>query len=131
MKPILFYDGTCALCHGLVRWVVSHDAAAIFSFAPLQGETFQRLVPPEQRAGLPDSVVVRDEAGRVYTRSDAVIFLLRQIGRLRLARLLAVIPRPLRDLGYGFIAKVRYAVFGRKKEMCPLLPAELRGRFLE
>lgn len=131
MKPILFYDGGCALCHGFVRWLVKRDPAAIFDFAPLQGATFQRLIPASERTGLPDSAVLRAEDGRLYLRSDAVLYALRHLGRNHLAGALAVLPRPLRDLGYDFIARVRFAVFGRKSELCPLVPPELRGRFLE
>ena len=130
MKPILFYDGTCALCHGLVRWVVAHDANAIFAFAPLQGATFAELVKDAPTEALPDSVVVRDEAGNLHTCSDAVIFLLRKLGWRRWATTLAIVPRPLRDLAYGFVAKVRYRAFGRTAEICPIMPAELRRRFL-
>ena len=131
VKPILFYDGTCALCHGLVRWVIARDPAGIFAFAPLQGATFQQLVALQGRVTLPDSVVVRDEDGKLWTRSDAVIFLLRRIGRPRLAGILGIMPRAVRNLGYGFVAKVRYAIFGRKQEMCPLMPAAFRSRFLD
>ncbi len=131
MKPILFYDGQCALCHGLVRWVVAHDPTAIFTFAPLQGETFTQLVPLDAKVGLPGSLVVRDESGHLSTRSDAVIFILRQLGWARSAGAIALLPRPVRDLGYRFVAKVRYGIFGRTTEMCPLLPTELRSRFLD
>ena len=130
MTSFLFYDGTCALCHGFVRWVLARDRNARFQFAPLHGETFAQMVPPEQRAGLPDSVVVRDDAGALHVESDAVVFVLRALGRHRSAALLGALPRPLRDFGYRLIARVRYALFGRKEELCPVVPPELRERFL-
>lgn len=129
--PILFYDGSCALCHGFVRWVLRRDRQAVFQFAPLQGATFKRLIPASERATLPDSVVIRDENGHLHVRSDAVVFMLGRTGRTKTATALAILPRPLRDLAYAVIAKVRYAIFGREKEMCPLVPAELRSRFLD
>jgi predicted DCC family thiol-disulfide oxidoreductase YuxK len=42
---------------------------------------------------------------------------------------LALIPRPVRDFGYDFVARIRYRVFGRRDEVCPLVPPELRKRF--
>ena len=42
---------------------------------------------------------------------------------------LAVVPRPLRDLVYRFIAKNRYRWFGRR-EQCMIPTAELIQRFL-
>ncbi|HUS19104.1 MAG TPA: DCC1-like thiol-disulfide oxidoreductase family protein, partial [Terriglobales bacterium] len=92
-KPIVFYDGTCVLCHGFVRWVLANDQAAVFQFAPLQGETFTRTFATDQRQDLPDSVVVRNEAGGLYLRSDAVIYVLRTLGRAKLARALQMVPR--------------------------------------
>lgn len=130
MAAIVFYDGTCALCHGLVRWVLARDRDAAFHFAPLQGATFTRLVSPEQRAGLPDSVVARDRFGKLHVQSDAIYLILVGLGRLRTAALFGLLPRPLRDLGYRVIARARYALFGRKDELCPIVPPELQGRFL-
>jgi predicted DCC family thiol-disulfide oxidoreductase YuxK len=40
-----------------------------------------------------------------------------------------VIPRPLRDAVYEFIAAIRYRVFSRRNDLCPIVPAELRERF--
>jgi predicted DCC family thiol-disulfide oxidoreductase YuxK len=131
MAAILFYDGSCALCHGFVRWVLARDASGEFHFAPLGGATFRQLVLEAQQRGLPNSVVVRDESGALHSRSAAVILVLSKLGRRRLARALELLPRPLRDLGYAAVARIRYAIFGRKQEWCPLVPPELRARFLE
>ena len=45
------------------------------------------------------------------------------------AGLLWIVPRPLRDIGYSWIANNRYAIFG-KKETCRMPSAEERSRFL-
>jgi predicted DCC family thiol-disulfide oxidoreductase YuxK len=127
-----FYDGHCGLCHRAVRFVLAEDREGNeFRFAPLQGETFQRLVPPEQRAGLPDSIVVRREDGVLLARSDAFIYILRRLGGGwgALAAILRVIPRPVRDAVYDLVARIRYRVFGRRDDLCPIVPADLRARF--
>jgi len=128
---ILFYDGHCGLCHRTVKFLLRHDGAGAFRFAPLQGETFDRMVPPEQRAGLPDSFVVRTSDGALLVRSNAFMRILRRLGGgwKALASLLAVVPRPLRDAVYDFVARIRYRVFGRREELCPTVPAEWRKRF--
>jgi predicted DCC family thiol-disulfide oxidoreductase YuxK len=46
-----------------------------------------------------------------------------------LAALLSVVPRGLRDFVYDFIARIRYRVFGKREDLCPIVPAELRARF--
>jgi predicted DCC family thiol-disulfide oxidoreductase YuxK len=129
---ILFYDGHCGLCHRTVKFVLRHDrTGGAFRFAPLQGETFAALVPPERRAGLPDSIVVRTLDGSLLERSDAFIHILRRLGDgwKALAGILAVMPRPVRDTIYDFVARIRYRVFGRRDELCPIVPADLRARF--
>ena len=128
---ILFYDGHCALCHGAVKFVLKHDHSAAFRFAPLQGTTFESRIPPERRAALPDSVIILTREGNLLARSDAFLHLLRRLGGgwKILAGIFSVIPRPLRDAVYNGIARIRYHVFGRRDELCPIVPAEIRMRF--
>jgi predicted DCC family thiol-disulfide oxidoreductase YuxK len=129
---MLFYDGHCALCHGAVKFVLKHDRSGnAFRFAPLEGETFRSQVPASERANLPDSIVVLTSDGRLLVRSDAFLHILRRLGRAQkiLAGALAIIPRPVRDFAYDFIARVRYRVFGRRDDVCPLVSPGLRKRF--
>jgi predicted DCC family thiol-disulfide oxidoreductase YuxK len=129
---ILFYDGHCALCHGSVKFVLKHDrSSGAFRFAPLQGSTFRSLVAPGDRPSLPDSMVLRTEQGSLLVRSDALIHVLRRLGggwRL-LAALIAVVPPGLRNRGYDFVARIRYRVFGRREDLCPVAPPAWRARF--
>jgi predicted DCC family thiol-disulfide oxidoreductase YuxK len=128
----LFYDGHCALCHGTVQFVVKNDrAGTAFRYAPLQGETFRAQVPAEERMGLPDSIVIRTAEGSLLARSDAVVRILQRLGggwRI-LGAIMAAVPRGLRTAIYDFIARVRYPVFGKRDDLCPLVPPELRRRF--
>ncbi len=129
---MLFYDGHCALCHGAVKFVLKHDrSGAAFRFAPLQGETFVARVPESARKDLPDSIVVLPDRGALLVRSDAFLHILVRLGGgwKILAAVLRVIPRPLRDVVYNFIARVRYRVFGTRSDVCPVVPLELRSRF--
>jgi predicted DCC family thiol-disulfide oxidoreductase YuxK len=129
---ILFYDGHCALCHRGVKFVLKHDrTGAAFRFAPLQGPTFQSAVPSGLRAALPDSMIVQTLDGRLLLRSAAWVHIMRRLGGgwAILAGLLFVIPRPLRDWGYDVVAATRIRIFGRRDDLCPLVPPELRGRF--
>jgi len=128
----LFYDGHCGLCHRAVKFVLRHDrGGTAFRFAPLQGRTFQDALPLEQRAGLPDSMVLRTVDGKLLVRSDAWLRILARLGRgwRILGGVLRVIPRPVRDCSYDLVAAIRFRVFGRREELCPVVPAELRERF--
>jgi predicted DCC family thiol-disulfide oxidoreductase YuxK len=129
---MMFYDGHCGLCHRAVRFVLAEDRdGKLFRFAPLQGETLERLVNAEQRKTLPDSVVVMAADGRLLVRSEAVLHILRRLGGVWkvLAVALGLLPKGLRDFVYDFVARARFGVFGRREDLCPVMPAELRARF--
>ena len=130
--PIVFYDGNCGLCHGTVRFILAHDKAVIFSFAPLGSPVFERMIPAEERSQIPDSVVVRTADQRTSTQSDAIVEILRQLGgRWGLAAtLLGAVPRPIRNTGYRFVASVRASLFARPTDACPVMAPDLRARFL-
>lgn len=131
-RPLrVFYDGSCVLCHGFVRFLLAEDRARGVRFAPLHGPTFERELAPAARALLPDSVVVLGDEARPRLRSEAVCQMLATLGGLwrLLSMVLVLVPRPLRDLGYDCVARVRTAFFGRTKEACPLMPNALAARF--
>jgi predicted DCC family thiol-disulfide oxidoreductase YuxK len=68
---------------------------------------------------------------RLLARSDAVIFVLKQLGVWRFSGVfLQFLPRALRDWGYGIIARNRYRIFGRF-DSCVLPSPENRERFLD
>jgi predicted DCC family thiol-disulfide oxidoreductase YuxK len=132
VKETVFYDGYCGLCHRAVRFVIAEDGdGSRFLFAPLQGQRFELLVPAEQRVAFPDSIAVKTADGRILTCSAAFIHILRRLGgawRI-IAGVIAVVPQPVRDAAYDVVAKVRYRIFGRRVESCPVVPPELRARF--
>ena len=116
-QPLLLYDGQCGLCNAIVRFLLRVDKAAILRFAPLQGTAGQAAL---RRLGLPiadhDSLVfLPDAKGQAHAlRTDGVIAVLDRLGGIwRLgARVLRLIPAPLRDGGYKLVARWRYALFG-------------------
>lgn len=128
----LFYDGSCGLCHGAVRFVLDRGERALaFRFAPLHGEAFRREIPEARRAGLPDSLVVKTADGRILTRSSGVVRVLHGLGGpwSLLGSLLWLVPRPLRNLGYILIARVRKRLFPLAEGACPWRTAAHRARF--
>jgi predicted DCC family thiol-disulfide oxidoreductase YuxK len=130
---LLFFDGNCGLCHRAVLFVLRHDREGTrFRFAPLHGEAFRENVKGPLATDIPDSVVVLANGGALLTRSAATVHILRRIGGVwaLLGGLLWLVPRPLRDAGYDFIARIRHRLFARPKDACPLIPPTLRTRFL-
>jgi predicted DCC family thiol-disulfide oxidoreductase YuxK len=142
--PILFFDGECGLCARSVRWVLRHDRARRFRFAPLQGSTFAAIqgrtiaalrgstIAPLQ-GGAPSelsSMVVIDERG-THRESGAVRAVCRQLGGVwgALAVCSSIVPRPIGDRMYRFVARRRHRWFGGA-ETCAIASAEERSRFL-
>jgi len=126
----VFYDGTCGLCHRSVRLLIAEDASGrAFEFAPLGSERFAQMFG--NGGELPDSIVVQTADGRTLVRSDAIVHLQHRLGGLWrvIGFVLGLIPRVLRDAAYNFVARVRYRIFGRTKDACPLMPPDLRSRF--
>ncbi len=132
-RDLLFYDGACGLCHHTVTFVLARDIdGSRFRFAPLQGPTFSATFAEDQRAGFPDSIVLKTADGRTLVRSAAALEIGDRLGGgwRALARLVSLFPRWLLDWGYDGIARVRKRIFATPEGACPLLPPELRGRFL-
>lgn len=130
---IVFYDGNCGLCHGFVRFAVARDRSARFRFAPLQGEEIRRRLTPEQILALPDTVVLLDGHGDLTVKSDAALGVLSGLGGgwRAAARVARVVPRFLRDGVYDAVARVRGRLFRRPADVCPVVPGDLRSRFLD
>ena len=132
MPERLFYDGSCALCHWAVRFVLSRDVRGdAFRFAPLASDAFRKTAAVAGPAGLPDSLVVATRDGRYLTKSAAVIHVMRRLPFPwpALGALARVVPPFMLDAVYDLVARTRYRLFGRTDSACPVIPAHLRSRF--
>jgi predicted DCC family thiol-disulfide oxidoreductase YuxK len=137
-RALLLYDGVCALCNGVVQFLMKHDSQDRFCYAPLQSGLGREVLARFDIHAFPDGVMLLTDAltptEHLYQRSDAVAEALQRLsppsGMWRLAgRVLRLVPRPLRDWGYGIVARFRYRLFGRY-DTCPIPPPEQRSRLL-
>ncbi|MEQ1907993.1 MAG: DCC1-like thiol-disulfide oxidoreductase family protein [Vicinamibacterales bacterium] len=129
-RPVVLFDGVCNLCDRFVLFVIDRDTHAEFAFASLQSEVAQRLLHGHK---IPEdlSTVVLVETGQVSVRSTAAIRIVAKLGMpWALCRTLLLIPRPIRDLVYDWVARNRHALFGTR-ESCRVPTADLRARFLD
>ena len=128
--PVVFFDGVCNLCNGLVLFIIRHDREGKFRFSALQSETAGDLlrafsVPPGEI-----KTIVLLEGGKFYLRSAAVLRILSQLdGGWKLTKLLYVIPAFLRDAVYNLVSKYRYKIFGKQKS-CMTPTPEIKNRFI-
>jgi predicted DCC family thiol-disulfide oxidoreductase YuxK len=135
-SPIILFDGVCNLCNASVQFIIERDPTAIFHFASLQSASGQAILAEnalnatlQNDASAEDSVILV-ENGKIYDRSTAALRIARQLsGGVKLLYVFIVIPRPIRDFVYKFIAKNRYRWFG-KQDACWMPTKELKARFL-
>lgn len=128
--PVVLYDGVCNLCDFAVRFILPRDPRGVFRFASLQGNQGKTLAHSAVKGDPLESIVLLQD-GRVYRYSSAV---LRIAGHLKfpwnLLVIFWVIPAPIRDALYRWVARNRYRWFG-KQETCLLPRPEWKSRFLD
>lgn len=144
MGAILLFDGVCNFCDASVNFIIAHDKAGYFRFAPLQSEAGQELtkkfglefaaLSADEPAGTPDAVpidsLVLIEDEKAYTHSTAALRIARHLdGIWSAVYAFIVVPKVLRDYFYKLFARHRYRLFG-KKDVCMMPTPELKQRFL-
>ncbi len=134
-RPIILFDGVCNLCAGAVRFIIRRDRRARFRFAALQSDVGRRILAATgvetPGPGEPPRSLVLFAGGKVYRGSTAALLILAGLGRAwPFVATLLVIPSPLRNLVYRFVARNRYRWFGRKTA-CELPPTDESWRFLD
>lgn len=128
-QAIILFDGVCNLCNNSVQFIIRHDKDAYFKFASLQSDFGGRLKEAKQIPNDVDSIILV-ENGKVYMQSSAILRIARHLdGAWKLAAAALIIPRPIRDLIYRYVARNRYRWFGRQ-DQCMLPSPDLKERFL-
>ena len=133
MQPdnIVVFDGVCKFCSGWVQFIIARDPSGLFHFAPMQSKTGRSLL--ERFCVDPDDVTtfVFIKEGKAYVRSEAALQIAREFAWpwqfLRIAR---VVPAPIRDALYNWVARNRYRWFG-KTDTCMVPSADIKARFLD
>jgi len=135
-RHVILYDGVCALCNGLVQFVLRRDARCVFDFAPLQSRAGHELLARFGRN--PDDLNTvyviagyRSAAPALHARARAALFIMRVLGApWSWVGVLGVLPDGVLNRGYDLIARNRYRWFGRYQS-CLLPRADDRHRFID
>lgn len=129
MTAIVMFDGECNFCDSSVQFIIKRDPNGYFKFAALQSDVGSQLKEKYNISHNIDSFILIED-NKVYKFSDGALRVCRNLkGFWSYLYLLIVIPRPIRNSVYRFIAKNRYRWFG-KKESCMIPSPDVRSRFL-
>lgn len=130
LSKIILFDGECHFCDKSVLFILNRDKHDIFTIASLQSHIGQQLIHSLNIDKSVSSVILIDDH-KYYTESTAVLKICRHLkGFWKLFYFFIIIPKPIRNMIYRFIANHRYQWFGKKKE-CLLPTPEMRKKFLD
>lgn len=129
--PILLYDGTCGFCASSVQFVLRHERSHVLRFAPLDGAVGRDVRAAWPEAAAADTMILLDGGARgPRLRSDAALAVASLMGGpWRLAAIVRIVPRRLRDAAYDLVARHRHRLAGAPACLVP--PAEAAHRFLD
>jgi predicted DCC family thiol-disulfide oxidoreductase YuxK len=129
-RPLVLFDGTCGLCNRLVDFVLRRDPKGVFTYVPLQSPTGRSIVSRHELPTDDLTSIVLVRGARVDRYSTAVLEILRCLGgSWSLLSGLILVPPPLRDMAYEFVAVRRLRWFGRL-DACRVPTPEEQRRFL-
>ena len=129
MSSIVLFDGVCNFCNGAVNFIINHDRANRFMFAPLQSAAGKELKQKYEIGDEIDSIILIENE-QAFTHSTAGLRIAKELGGIwSLGYAFIIVPVFIRDYCYKLFAKNRYRLFGRQ-DACMLPTPDVRARFL-
>tara|TARA_Y100001970_G_scaffold90459_2_gene114038 strand:+ start:17443 stop:18483 length:1041 start_codon:yes stop_codon:yes gene_type:complete len=119
-RDYLFLDGDCGLCHRLATFIDKRIAKGKeLGYRPILDKDAQRVIStlPQNIQNADSVYLIRN--GKPYIRSSAgirTLLYMRWYYRIWYP-FVWLIPLPIRDIGYRFVAKYRHRIFSRP-EIC-------------
>lgn len=129
----VFYDGECAMCNSLIRFLLKYDKSRSMRFISLQSQKAKMIL--KEHNILVDNADITTiyylRSSTIKSLSSAMLSIFYDLGfPWKLLIVFKIVPKNIRDNAYRFISKNRYRFFG-KQEFCALLSAEDRKRIIE
>lgn len=129
-KSIILFDGLCNFCDHSVQFVIKRDPDDEFLYASLQSKSGKEFLKNQDSEiqNIDSILLVTNE--KIYTKSSAALKIASKLSaHWYLSGIFFILPKPLRDSVYDFIAKRRYQWFG-KYDSCKIPTSEQRSKFL-
>jgi predicted DCC family thiol-disulfide oxidoreductase YuxK len=129
-ERVIVFDGVCNWCNAWVNFTIKRDPRKKFRFATLQSTQAQQILKDLRLPPKGFETFLLLEQGRIFTKSTAALRIARQLSGLwPLLYLGNVVPRPLRDAVYDYVARRRYRWMGKAATCRVPTPTE-RDRFV-
>ncbi|KAF6154679.1 hypothetical protein GIB67_000563 [Kingdonia uniflora] len=131
---VVIYDGVCHLCHSGVKWVIKADKDRKIKFCCVQSDAAE---PYLNVCGLSREDVLRRflfvEGPYVYSQASTAALKVAYHLPFPYSAMssLLIIPKPLRNAVYDYVAKNRYDWFGKDDECLVLKETEMLSRFVD
>jgi predicted DCC family thiol-disulfide oxidoreductase YuxK len=129
-RPIIIFDGYCALCAGWARFVLRHDRRGIYRLLRAQSSLGRALYVHYglDPADYETNILIAD--GFAWFKSEGSIRMAEGLGfPWSLAGIFRIVPRTARDRAYEFVARHRLRIFG-KRDACYVPEQRFADRFL-
>ena len=124
---IVFYDAYCVMCNKSIIWLIKNDSYNLLKFSHFKSDY---AIKNHKKATKIEAISIKDENDNSLYRSDAVLYLLKKIKKLKFIWILGLLtPKFIRDGIYNFIAKNRYKWFG-KNESCLIPDKKIKSKFI-
>lgn len=130
-EPIVVFDTNCVLCSGMVAFILAHERNRALRFVGAWSDEGLALAARHHfsKSDLDQTFLVLS-GDAALSRSDAGVEILSQLrAPWRWLAVVRIIPRPVRDAVYRFVARRRYRWFGRR-ENCVVVPPSESHRFI-
>ena len=129
-RPIIVFDGHCAMCSGFARFVLRHDRRGVFRLVAAQSALGRALyvhygLDPVDYA---TNILLAD--GIAWFTAEGSLRIAERLGfPWRLAATLRLLPRAWREALYDLVARNRLRIFGRR-DVCYVSDPLHADRFL-
>ena len=129
-RPIIVFDGYCAMCSGFARFVLRHDRSGTFRLVPAQSVLGRALYVHYGLDPVDYETNILIEDGVAWFKAEGSMRIAEQLGfPWRLATVFRLLPRAWREILYDVLARNRLRIFGRR-EVCYVSDPQYADRFL-
>jgi predicted DCC family thiol-disulfide oxidoreductase YuxK len=113
-QKLVIYDQVCVMCSRTILLLQKADSAGRLNYTGYQTPEASRLLRESGLESEAGKYIVYVSNGRFYTRSRAVLEILRDLGfPWNLLYFFIIVPPFIRNFVYGFIATHRHRFGGR------------------